>query len=149
LADRACCIVELRIVGPDGQMLPTGEPGEIVMRGPNVMLGYWSRPDETAQALRDGWLHTGDAGWLDADGYLYVVDRLKDMIVTGGENVYSAEIENALYAHAGVAACAVFAVPSAQWGEAVHAVVVLRPGAQADEAALREAHWRGHSRRVA
>jgi long-chain acyl-CoA synthetase len=137
-AGRACSIVELRIVGPQGQELRVGEVGEIVVRGPNVMLGYWNRPEETAQALRGGWLFTGDVGTLDAEGCLYVVDRLKDMIVTGGENVYSAEVENVLHTHPAVQTCAVFAVPSALWGEAVHAVVVLRDGVAPDETELRD-----------
>jgi long-chain acyl-CoA synthetase len=140
-AGMACAINELRIIGANGKVLLPGSTGEIVLRGPNVMLGYWNRPTETAQALRSGWLHTGDAGCLDEEGCLYVVDRLKDMIVTGGENVYSAEVENVLLSHEDVQACAVFAIPSAQWGEAVHAVVVLRERAKPDGAALR-AHCR-------
>jgi long-chain acyl-CoA synthetase len=140
-AGRACAVMELRILGPDGEDICMGEVGEIVLRGPNVMLGYWNRPEETAQALRDGWLHTGDAGRLDTQGCLFVVDRLKDMIVTGGENVYGAEVENALLSHPAVKACSVFAIPSVQWGEAVHAVVVLRDGIPAAEAELR-AHCR-------
>ncbi|WP_324616626.1 AMP-binding enzyme [Ornithinimicrobium avium] len=93
------------------------------------MLGYWNKPEETQAALRDGWMHTGDAGYLDADGYRFVVDRIKDMIVTGGENVYSAEVENALSKHPSVAASAVIGLPDATFGEKVHAVVVLVPGA--------------------
>jgi acyl-CoA synthetase (AMP-forming)/AMP-acid ligase II len=94
------------------------------------MQGYLNKPDETADALRGGWMHTGDIGYLDADGFLYVVDRLKDMIVTGGENVYSAEVENALLKHPSVAMCAVIGVPDADWGERVHAVLVLRPNVE-------------------
>lgn len=116
--------------------------GEIVVRGGNVMLGYWNKPAETAAALRDGWLHTGDGGYLDADGYLFVVDRIKDMIVTGGENVYSVEVENAVARHPAVAGCAVIGIPDARWGERVHAVVVLRPGAHATEAQIRD-HVKG------
>lgn len=129
---------ELRIVDAGGRDLPAGSVGEVVLRGPAVMQGYWNKPAETSAALRDGWLHTGDAAWRDEAGYVYVVDRLKDMVITGGENVYSAEVEAALMVHASVSACAVIGVPSSQWGEAVHAVVVLRPDAAADAQALRD-----------
>jgi acyl-CoA synthetase (AMP-forming)/AMP-acid ligase II len=115
--------------------------GEILVRGGHVMRGYWNRPEETAQALRGGWMHTGDAGYLDADGYLFVVDRLKDMIISGGENVYSAEVENALGQHPAVAAAAVVGVPDPAWGERVHAVIVRRDGAAVTAAEIR-AHVR-------
>ena len=92
------------------------------------MQGYWNKPEETAAALQDGWMRTGDGGHMDQDGFLFVADRLKDMIISGGENVYPAEVENALTQHASVAGCAVIGVPSEQWGEAVHAVVVCKPG---------------------
>ena len=95
------------------------------------MLGYWNRPEETATALRGGWMHTGDGGWMDDEGYVYVVDRIKDMIVSGGENVYSVEVENALAKHPAVASCAVIGVPDDEWGERVHAVVVLGRGRHA------------------
>jgi long-chain acyl-CoA synthetase len=127
---------ELAILDPEGRRLPPGRTGEICVRGDNVMLGYWNRPEETAAALAGGWLHTGDAGHLDADGFLFIVDRLKDMVVTGGENVFTAEVENALARHPAVAECAVIGVPDERWGERVHAVVRLREGAAADEAAL-------------
>ncbi len=124
--------VSLRIVDAQGHERPTGEVGEILVRSPAVMLGYWNRPDETAHALQrapnEGWMHTGDAGWLDDDGFVTIVDRVKDMIVTGGENVYSVEVEQAIARHPAVAACAVIGVPDEAWGERVHAVVVLRPG---------------------
>jgi len=111
--------------------------GEVAVRGPNVMLGYWNQPGLTAAAVRDGWMHTGDGGRMDEEGYLFIVDRMKDMIVSGGENVYSAEVENALSLHPAVAASAVIGVPSEPWGEAVHAVVVLKPGREPTrEAAL-------------
>ncbi|MFF8955416.1 long-chain fatty acid--CoA ligase [Streptomyces sp. NPDC014894] len=126
-AGRATPTTELAVVDPAGRPLPPGEIGEIVTRN-RLMTGYWNKPEQTARALDDGWTHTGDAGRLDRDGYLYIVDRLKDMIVTGGENVYSAEVENALAAHPAVAACAVIGVPDRRWGERVHAVVTLRPG---------------------
>jgi long-chain acyl-CoA synthetase len=96
------------------------------------MMGYWERPEETAQAVVDGWMHTGDGGYMDADGFVYIVDRIKDMIISGGENVYSAEVENVVAQHAAVAQCAVIGVPSQQWGEAVHAVIVPAPGATVD-----------------
>jgi len=115
-----------------------GVVGEIVARGGHVMLGYWHKPEETAAAIRDGWMHTGDGGFMDDEGYVFVVDRMKDMIVTGGENVYSAEVEQALCQHPAVAACAVIAIPDPTWGEAVHAVVVLRPDASVTELELRE-----------
>ena len=100
-------------------------------RSGNFMREYWNRPEETEAAYRGEWLHTGDAGRLDEHGYLYLVDRVKDMIVTGGENVYSAEVENALSSHPSVAQVAVIGIPSETWGEAVHAIVVLQPGAAA------------------
>ncbi len=105
--------------------------GEIVLRGPTVMKGYWNRPAETAEALAGGWLHTGDVATVDADGFVYILDRKKDMIITGGENVYSVEVENALASHPAVADVGVIGVPDETWGERVHAVVVLRPGARA------------------
>lgn len=128
------CQVVIR--GGDGAPLPAGEPGEVTVRGANVMAGYWNKPEQTASALRDGWYWTGDVGRLDAEGYLYLLDRSKDMIITGGENVYCTEVEDALYTHPGVLEATVFGVPSERWGEAVHAVVVLREGASADEAEL-------------
>jgi long-chain acyl-CoA synthetase len=116
--------------GPDE--LAPGEVGEVVVRGPNVMAGYWHDPEATAAALSGGWYRTGDLGYLDEDGYLFLVDRLKDMIVSGGENVYSVEVEDVLNRHPAVLEAAVFGVPDERWGEAVHAVVVVRPGASAD-----------------
>jgi acyl-CoA synthetase (AMP-forming)/AMP-acid ligase II len=130
-AGRAAPHSMVSIVDADGKPVGTGEVGEIVVAGPHVMLGYWRRPEETAAALRPDGMHTGDAGYLDADGYLFVVDRIKDMIISGGENIYSAEVENAMCAHPAVAACAVIGVPDDKWGEIVHAVVVLQPGEEA------------------
>lgn len=124
--------MEVRVVDPAGEDLPAGEVGEVWLRGPGVMLGYWNLPDQTAQVLQQGWMRTGDGGRLDAEGLLHIVDRLKDMIVTGGENVYSTEVENAILSLPGVAQCAVLGVPDADWGERVHAVLVLQPGADAD-----------------
>jgi acyl-CoA synthetase (AMP-forming)/AMP-acid ligase II len=130
-AGRAAPHAMVKVIREDGSTADTGEVGEIVVAGPHVMLGYWRRPEETAAALQADGMHTGDAGYLDADGYLFVVDRIKDMIISGGENIYSAEVENALCAHPAVATCAVVGVPDDKWGEIVHAVVVLQPGAEA------------------
>jgi acyl-CoA synthetase (AMP-forming)/AMP-acid ligase II len=136
-AGRAAPHAEVRIVDVDDTEVPRHTVGEIVCRGDHVMLGYWKRPDETAAALRGGWMHTGDGGYMDERGYVFVVDRIKDMIVSGGENVYSAEVENALAKHPSVAACAVIGVPDEQWGERVHAVVVLLDGREATGDELR------------
>src|SRR4051812_22424723 len=126
--------VELRVVDPyDRSPLAAGEVGEVAVRGPNVMLGYWEKPRQTDDVLAGGWYHTGDLGRLDADGYLYLVDRAKDMIVTGGENVYSTEVEDVLYRHPAVLEAAVFGIPDPRWGEAVHAVVVPRADVTEDE----------------
>lgn len=124
------------VLREDGTRCGPGEIGEVCVRGPMVMKGYWNQPELTAEALRGGYMHTGDAGYLDADGFLFVVDRIKDMIVSGGENVYSAEVEDALYLHPAVAECAVIGIPSEAWGEAVHAVVVPKAGQSVDEATL-------------
>jgi len=129
---------EILIVDNEGRELPRGEVGEIVVRGPMVTRGYWNLPEATASALRNGWFHTGDGGRMDADGYLFIADRLKDMIITGGENVYSAEVEAALRSHPAVADAAVIGVPDARWGESVHAVVVLHAAADADPATIGE-----------
>lgn len=137
-AGRATPAVEVRIVDPAGRELPRGEIGEIVARGETVMLGYWGKPDTTREAVQDGWMHTGDLGTMDEDGYIAVVDRLKDLIISGGENVYSAEVENALATYPGIASVAVIAVPDERWGERVHAVVVPKSGAQLDPADLQQ-----------
>jgi acyl-CoA synthetase (AMP-forming)/AMP-acid ligase II len=136
-AGRVLPHVELRVVDSDGVDVPQGAVGEIVVRGDSVMLGYWERPVETAEALRGGWMHTGDGGYLDEDGFVYVCDRMKDMIITGGENVYSAEVESVLTQFPGVANCAVIGVPDEKWGERVHAVVVAAPGASVTLAEVR------------
>jgi long-chain acyl-CoA synthetase len=127
---------DVRILDADDREVPRGTVGEICGRGSCVMLGYWNQPDLTAHTLRNGWLHTGDGGRMDEHGFVYVVDRMKDMIVSGGENVYSAEVEEALYHHADVAECAVIGVPDAQWGERVHAIVRLKQGAETSETDL-------------
>jgi fatty-acyl-CoA synthase len=125
-----------QIIGPAGEQLASGQVGELVIHVPGIMKGYWRNPPATAAAFHgDGWLRTGDAAYMDQDGFVYIQDRIKDMIITGGENVYPAEIENALYGHPAIADVAVIGVPDAHWGEAVKAVVVLRPDwtAAADE----------------
>jgi acyl-CoA synthetase (AMP-forming)/AMP-acid ligase II len=123
---------DVRVVYPDLTDTRPGDVGEIVVHGPNVMSGYWGLPRESAAAFTDGWLRTGDAARVDRDGYVTVVDRLKDMIISGGENIYPAEVENAVAAHPDVAECAVYGVPDPQWGEVPHVAVALRPGATAD-----------------
>jgi long-chain acyl-CoA synthetase len=125
--------VDVAVVDVEGARRPPGEVGELAIRGPNVMVGYWNKPAETAAALVDGWYRTGDLGYQDDDGFVYLVDRAKDMIVTGGENVYSTEVEEVLYRHPAVLEAAVFGIPDPQWGEAVHAVVVPRTAVGADE----------------
>jgi acyl-CoA synthetase (AMP-forming)/AMP-acid ligase II len=128
---------EVRVITPDGRAAAVGEVGEIQIRSSGVMKGYWNRPEATADAIdAEGWFRSGDAGFFDADDYLFIHDRVKDMIVSGGENVYPAEVENALFSHPDVADAAVIGVPDERWGEAVKAVVVLRPGAVFDPAAL-------------
>ena len=126
--------VELKIVAADGEEVPRGQVGEVVVRSPVVMKGYWNKPDATAASIRDGWMRTGDAAYMDEDGYVFIYDRVKDMIVTGGENVYPAEVENALFGHPSIADAAVIGVPDETWGEAVKAIVVLKPGAPPDAA---------------
>lgn len=123
--------VEVKIVDGTGRVLPAGEVGEICVRTPARMLEYWRLPEATAQTLVDGWVHTGDAGYLNDDGYLFVGDRIKDMIIVAGQNVYPAEVEDALGRHPAVADVAVIGIPDERWGEAIHACVVLRPSAQA------------------
>jgi long-chain acyl-CoA synthetase len=135
---RAVPMVDVRIVDPLGKAVPPRVVGEIAVRGDNVMMGYWERPEETRKAVVDGWMHTGDGGYMDEDAFVYIVDRMKDMIVTGGENVYSAEVENCVAQHPGVAQCAVIGIPDAKWGEAVHAVVMRKPGAAVTEDELIE-----------
>jgi acyl-CoA synthetase (AMP-forming)/AMP-acid ligase II len=125
-----------RLLGDDGREVAVGEVGEVVARGANVMSGYWRDPEATAEALRDGWMHMGDLGYRDEDGYLYLVDRRGDKIITGGENVYPSEVENVLLQHPAVAEAAIVGLPHERWGESVVAVVVLRPRHEADEPSL-------------
>ncbi|EHP42066.1 AMP-dependent synthetase and ligase [Cupriavidus basilensis OR16] len=133
--------VEVKIVDEFDREVPRGTVGEIAVRGGNVMLGYWNQPEATAQAVRGGWMHTGDGGYMDEEGLIYVVDRIKDMIVSGGENIYSAEVENAIASQPAVGQCAVIGVPSEKWGETVHAVIVLKQGAIATAEEI-QAHCR-------
>ena len=119
---RAVSTVEVRI-GTEDQNLEIGEVGEVLVRGPNVMKGYWNNPSATANTIRDGWLHTGDVGYLDADHFLVIVDRMKDMIISGGENVYSSEVENIISQIPEIEGCAVIGLPCEQWGEKVHAII--------------------------
>jgi len=130
-AGRALPGIELSIQDVSGRHLAAGEVGEVCARGGNFMIGYWKKEDATNDAFRDGWYHSGDAGYFDEGGYLFLVDRVKDMIVTGGENVYSAEVESAVSTHSAVAQVAVIGIPHDTWGEQVHAIVVLRAGATA------------------
>ncbi len=135
-AGRPSPLVQVQIMASDGSLLPTGERGEIVVRGSLVMAGYYKDPEATAAASRFGWHHTGDIGYIDDEGYLFIVDRLKDMIITGGFNVYSAEVEQALMQHPAVRDCAVIGLPDEKWGERVEAVVELKPGATVEEPEL-------------
>jgi long-chain acyl-CoA synthetase len=137
-AGRTLPAFTVRIADQTGHTLEPGRTGEILVSGPGVMTSYWSDPELTARTLREGWLHTGDLGTLDEDGFLSVVGRLKDMIISGGENVFAGEVENALMHHDGVQAAAVIGVPDPTWGEAVHAVVVVKPGHTVSEAELVE-----------
>jgi len=120
---------ELKIVDENRQEVPRGTTGEVAAKGPMIMLGYWNKPQETAAVLKDGWYYSGDAATMDDEGFVFIVDRLKDMIISGGENVYSAEVENAISLMPGVAEVAVIGIPDAKWGETIHAVIVPRAGA--------------------
>jgi acyl-CoA synthetase (AMP-forming)/AMP-acid ligase II len=127
---------EVKIVREEGTACDTGEIGEILFRSPTIMSGYWNKPELTAEVVRDGWIHTKDLGFVDGSKFVYVVDRKKDMIISGGENIYSWEVEEALRAHPGVADVAVIAVPDEVWGESVKACVQMRPGRSASEVEL-------------
>ena len=132
-AGKAVGPCELKIVDEDGHEVPTGTVGHIAVKGPITMLGYWNKPEQTAESLKNGWVYTGDGGYLDEDGFLFVADRLKDMIVSGGENVYSAEVEQAVTKHPAVAECATIGIPHEKWGESIHSIVILKPHASATE----------------
>jgi len=140
-AGRSGLLQEIRVVDGKGQGVPAGTVGEVLIRGCNVMAGYWGKPEATAEAIVDGWMHTGDGGYLDDEGYLFIVDRVKDMVISGGENIYSVEVENVVMQHEGVARCAVIGVPDDTWGEAVHVVVVPDLGAELSLAGI-QAHCR-------
>jgi fatty-acyl-CoA synthase len=133
-AGRTSLFTEVRLADANGRRITTpGEKGEVIARGPNVMKGYWNKPEATAAAIdAEGWFHTGDVGYLDDDGFLFIADRLKDMVISGGENVYPAEVESVLYEHPAVAEVAVIGLPDETWGEAVVAVVALKPGTTLD-----------------
>ena len=126
---QAAHTAELKIVDENRQEVPRGTIGEVAAKGPMIMLGYWNKPEETAAVLQDGWYYSGDAGYMDDEGFIFIVDRLKDMIISGGENVYSAEVENAISLMPGVAEVAVIGIPDPKWGECVHAIIVPRAGA--------------------
>ena len=129
---RRCPALNLRSSTPTASRLPPREVGEIATRSGSNMVGYWNLPEATARTLgSDGWLRTGDAGYMDEDGYLYIHDRIKDMIISGGENIYPAEVESAICDHPDVAEAAVIGIPDDKWGEAVKAIVVMKPGKQA------------------
>jgi long-chain acyl-CoA synthetase len=125
---RTCPGVDVRVCDESGKEVEEGQSGELVARGANIMRRYWNNPEETSRAFRDGAFRTGDVGYQDTTGYFYILDRLKDMIVTGGENVYSGEVEAVIYQHPSVNEAAVFGIPDSQWGELVMAVVSLKPG---------------------
>ena len=131
-AGKAVPGAELKVIGEDGGELPCGEVGELICKSPSNMIGYWNLPDATRGALKDGWMHTGDAAYMDEDGYVYIQDRIKDMIISGGENVYPAQVESAIYGHPAVSEVAVIGVPDETWGEAVKACVVPKPGTTVD-----------------
>ena len=136
-AGKAVPGAELKVIGLDGGELPCGEGGELICKSPSNMIGYWNLPDATRGALKDGWMHTGDAAYMDEDGYVYIQDRIKDMIISGGENVYPAEVEAVAVTHPDIADCAVVGVPDERWGEVGAAYVQLRPGTDLDADAVR------------
>jgi acyl-CoA synthetase (AMP-forming)/AMP-acid ligase II len=123
-------------VDNEGRDVPAGEPGEVIAQGPHMMLGYWNRPEATAETIVDGWLHTGDVGRFDDDGYLYIVDRKKDMIISGGSNIYAREVEEAMLRCRGIKEAAVIGLPHPKWGEMVTAVLVAEGGAPLPQAEL-------------
>ena len=134
---------EVKIVDENRREVPRGTVGEVAAKGPMIMLGYWNKPEETAAVLEEGWYYSGDAGLMDDEGFVFIVDRIKDMIISGGENIYSVEVENAISLISGVVEVAVIGIPDEKWGEAVHAAIVSSPGADltADDVI---AHCRTH-----
>ena len=133
---RAYFHTDVRVIDVDGSDCAGDEPGEVLIRGAHNMVGYWNRPEATAMALREGWLHTGDIGTMDAEGFVTIRDRMKDMLISGGENVYPAEVENMLLGHPALADAAVIGLPSSKWGEVALAVVVPKKGTSLSEAEL-------------
>lgn len=133
---RCTWLSDMAIMSPEGKILPEGQVGEVVVRGHLVMNGYWKLPEKTAETIVDGWLHTGDVGLIDARGYLFLKDRIRDVIITGGFNIYPTDVENVLSQHPAVYECAVFGMPDEKWGEAVHAAVQLHPGASCEPESL-------------
>lgn len=134
---RCTWLSDMAIMSPDGRILPEGSIGEVVVRGHLVMKGYWRLPEKTAETIIDGWLHTGDVGLIDERGYLFLKDRIRDVIITGGFNIYPTDVENVLSQHPAVYECAVFGLPDEKWGEAVQAAVQLQPGVTCDEETLK------------
>jgi fatty-acyl-CoA synthase len=133
-AGTPCFFTDVRVVDGEGNDVAPGEPGEVILHGPNVMMGYWGKPDATAAVLSsDGWLHTGDIAVADEDGFLYIRDRIKDVIISGGENIYPAEVEDVLHKHPAVADCAVIGVPDEKWGEVGRAIVIARSSVDKDD----------------
>ena len=137
-AGRPTRVSEIRIIDENMVEVSRGDVGQITVKGPTTMLGYWNKPEVTAETIIDGWVLTGDAGYMDEDGFIFLMDRVKDMIVSGGENVYSAEVENAIGQHPAVATSAVIGIPSEQWGESVHALVILHPGVEVTSEELKK-----------
>ena len=137
-AGKAVPGAELKVIGEDGKELPRGEVGELICKSPSNMAGYWNLPEATESSLKDGWMHTGDAAYMDEDGYVFIQDRMKDMIISGGENVYPAQVESAIYGHPAIAEVAVIGVPDDTWGEAVKACIVAKPGEEIDETSIIE-----------
>jgi len=133
---RCTWLTDLGIMGADGSLLPANEIGEVVVRGDLMMKGYWRLPEKTAETIIDGWLHTGDVGLVDERGYLFLKDRIRDVIITGGFNVYPTDVENALSQHPSVYECSVFGMPDDKWGEAVQAAIHLRTGFAQDPEGL-------------
>jgi long-chain acyl-CoA synthetase len=130
-------VCDVKVIGPDGETLPPGEVGELCMRGANIVRGYWGKPEATAETFRDGWCHSGDIARIDEEGFVYLIDRAKDMLIRGGENVYCVEVEDVLYGHPDVMDAAVVGIPHRVLGEEVGAVVQVTPGSRATEAELR------------
>ena len=131
-------MTDFRIVDEAGNALPTGERGEVCIQSPANVLGYWNKPEATAEAFIDGWFHTGDVGYMDEDGFVYIVDRIKEIIIRGGENISCLEVEAAIYAHPAVFEAAVFGLPDERLGESVGAAIVLKPGGELSADGLRE-----------